>query len=150
MNDIYFFSVTDEYGEFSNFSLHQIKLEKLTWPTVEHYFQASKFTDEKYKNTIRNAATPLLAARLGRSRKVKIRKDWESAKIGVMRDAVRAKFQQHPDLLEMLLATGSARIFEDSPTDSYWGIGANRNGKNMLGNIIMEIRAEFVNSMQEQ
>lgn len=28
-------------------------------------------------------------------------------------------------------------LVEDSPRDSYWGIGANRNGKNMLGKILM-------------
>ena len=44
MSDVIkFYSVTDEYGEFSNFARHPIKLSGKVWPTTEHYFQAMKF-----------------------------------------------------------------------------------------------------------
>ena len=42
---INFYSVNDEYGEFSNFAAFPIKLKGKHWPTSEHYFQAQKFLD---------------------------------------------------------------------------------------------------------
>ena len=81
---ILFYSTSDKYGEFSNFATYSFMLDGKRWPTSEHYFQAQKFEDEAYREKIRKTASPMIAARLGRSRKVKIRRDWESAKIDVM------------------------------------------------------------------
>ncbi|MGB1012444.1 MAG: NADAR family protein, partial [Thiolinea sp.] len=89
---IKFYSTADEYGEFSNFALFPIKLKKKVWPTSEHYFQAMKFQDAKDRNEIQKAKTPMEAARKGRDRKRRLRRDWESVKEQVMRDAVLAKF----------------------------------------------------------
>ena len=97
---IKFYSVADEYGEFSNFALYPIKLNKKTWPTSEHYFQAMKFESSQEQEIIRKANTPMEAARKGRDRKKKLKKNWESAKNTVMHDAVLAKFTQHQDLKE--------------------------------------------------
>ena len=46
----------------------------------------------------------MLAARQGRDRKRKLRRDWERAKLGVMREAVEAKFRQHEELRVMRVA----------------------------------------------
>ena len=85
---INFYSVSDEYGEFSNFAAYPIKLKKKIWPTSEHYFQAQKFQDKHYQEKIRKANSPAIAARLGRDRKQKLRKDWESSKVSVMRETL--------------------------------------------------------------
>ncbi|MFZ6780397.1 NADAR family protein [Undibacterium sp. Ji83W] len=138
---IKFYSAEDEYGEFSNFARYSISMKGKTWPTSEHYFQAQKFVDAIYREKIRKANTPAIAARLGRARTEKLRPDWESVKVQVMRDAVTAKFQQHEDLRAMLLSTGSAKLIEDTTDDSYWGCGSDGRGKNMLGRILMEVRA---------
>jgi ribA/ribD-fused uncharacterized protein len=143
VDEIRFYSTRGELGYLSNFSRHPIRLKGKTWPTVEHYFQAQKFAGTKHEDEIRQLATPMIAARTGRSRKLPLRKDWESVKDSIMRDAVRAKFTQHADLREALLATGDRVLIEDSPTDSYWGVGANGQGKNVLGRILGEVRAEL-------
>jgi ribA/ribD-fused uncharacterized protein len=88
MEIIKFYSVSDEFGEFSNFAHYPIKLKGKEWPTSEHYFQAQKFKDSSYETKIRKANTPMIAALLGRSRKVKIRIDWDKIKDSVMYDAV--------------------------------------------------------------
>ncbi len=44
-----------------------------------------------------------------------------------------AKFKQHSDLREKLLQTGEAILVEQSPTDSFWGCGADGKGLNLLG-----------------
>jgi hypothetical protein len=65
----------------------------------------------------------MVAARMGRDRSKPVRPDWEAIKGDVMRAAVRAKFRQHPELREILLATGDARIVEHTVNDAYWGDG---------------------------
>jgi len=140
---IEFYSTQDAYGEFSNFASFPFSLDGKTWPTSEHYFQAQKFKDQAHCEKIRKANSPMIAARLGRSRKVKIRRDWESKKIDVMRRAVRAKFDTHEELRSLLLSTGDEQIIEDAQGDDFWGCGANGKGKNWLGRILMELRANL-------
>ena len=140
---ILFYSARGKYGAFSNFSRHGIELDGLWWKTTEHYFQAQKFTNEEYKEKIRNAPDPKTAATLGRSRKIKLRDDWEHIKDDVMREAVRTKFQFHPELRELLLSTDNEEIIENAPGDYYWGCGKDGTGKNMLGKILMEVRHEL-------
>lgn len=117
---IYFYSVEDEYGDFSNFARYPIQQQK-----------------------IRQATTPMEAARMGRDRKQKLRRDWESVKDQVMYEAVQAKFVQHPELAEQLLATQNAKIVEHTEQDRYWGDGGDGNGKNKLGQILMRVRTKL-------
>jgi ribA/ribD-fused uncharacterized protein len=140
---IYFYSPGALYGEFSNFAPYAIKLDGKRWPTTEHFFQASKFEDPKHRDAIRRARTPGIAARMGRSRKKPLRRDWEAVKDHVMRRAVLAKFTQHPELRDLLLSTGEARLVEHTSRDRYWGDGGDGSGKNMLGRILMEVREQL-------
>ncbi len=143
MTAINFYSVSDAYGEFSNFAGFPIRLGGKRWPTSEHYFQAQKFEDAAYREEIRTAKSPMIAARLGRSRKQKLRREWESVKVGVMRDAVRAKFTQYEELKALLLGTGDAKLVEHTVNDAYWGDGGDGSGRNMLGQMLMELREEL-------
>ncbi len=138
---IYFYSTHDEFGGFSNFSRHPIRLDGKTWPTSEHYFQAMKFEGTPHVGEVLRAKTPAEAKEMGRDRKRPLRKDWESVKDDVMRKVVLAKFRAYTDLRAELLGTGDEEIIENAPTDSYWGCGADGKGKNMLGRILMEVRA---------
>lgn len=140
---IEFFSDRAEWGELSNFSRHPFMLNGLRWPTSEHYFQAQKFAGTEHVELVRNAKTPMDAANLGRDRSRPLRRDWERVKDDVMRRAVRAKFSAHPELIELLRSTGQAELVEAAPNDFYWGAGRDGTGKNMLGKILMEVRAEL-------
>jgi hypothetical protein len=140
---VYFYSTKDPYGAFSNFSKHPFEVDDLLWPTSEHYFQAQKFEDQDYQEQIRTTSSAMIAARLGRSRKVPIRADWEEIKDEVMFRAVLAKFKAHADLRELLLSTGEEEIIEKTTKDYYWGCGTNGTGKNMLGRILMRVRNEL-------
>lgn len=143
MNTINFYRTNDDFGEFSNFSPHRIWLDGAHWPTSEHYFQAQKFHDAAYRERIRRAHSPMDAANLGRDRKQKLRSDWESVKVDVMRKALRAKFTQHDELTALLLSTGDAKLVEHTTNDSYWGDGGDGRGRNMLGQLLMQVRDEL-------
>ncbi|WP_395753178.1 NADAR family protein [Prosthecobacter sp.] len=138
-----FYSTGDAFGEFSNFAPFPVKIGGKTWPTSEHYFQAQKFQDAGHAEKIRKSGSPMMAARLGRNRKAPLRKDWEAVKIGVMRQALLAKFTQHAELRELLFSTGERRLIESTPNDDCWGDGGDGSGKNMLGRLLMEIRAQL-------
>jgi N-glycosidase YbiA len=143
MNHILFYRVNEPYGEFSNFSPHPVKLNGRTWPTSEHYFQAQKFAGTEHEEAVRLAKSPMIAARMGRSRERPLRLDWEIVKDDIMREALRAKFAQHPQLRSLLLSTGDAELIEHTRNDSYWADGGDGSGKNMLGKLLMELRAEL-------
>ena len=143
MDAIRFYRTGDDYGEFSNFSPHRIFLDGKYWPTSEHYFQAQKFEDAAHREEIRQANTPMIAAQLGRDRRKKLRRDWESAKDGVMKKAVLAKFSQHEALKALLLPTGDALLIEHTSNDAYWGDGGDGHGRNRLGRILMQVREEL-------
>ena len=146
---INFYSTTGDYGCFSNFSRHSIFLKGKRWPTSEHYFQAQKFVDTEHEEAVRMCKTPSLAADMGRSRKLPLRRDWESVKDQIMLEAVRAKFTQHDDLKAILLSTGDAKLVEHTERDSYWGDGGDGSGKNRLGQILMEVRDELRGQLGE-
>ena len=140
---IYFYTPSQPYGEFSNFSKYGVEIDGKWWKTTEHYFQAQKFSDESYQERIRLAPDPKTAATLGRSRNFPIRENWETIKDGVMKAAVKKKFETHPELLTLLLDTGAQEIVENAPGDYYWGCGADGSGKNMLGIILQKVRDEL-------
>lgn len=143
MKEIRFYSVQDEFGEFSNFAAYPIRLDGQRWSTSEHYFQAKKFNDLAHQTQIRKTKSPMIAANIGRDRSKKLRPDWESVKDNVMRAAVFAKFSQHASLRALLLSTGDAKLIEHTERDCYWGDGGDGSGKNMLGRILMEVRAQL-------
>jgi N-glycosidase YbiA len=140
LNKILFYSVSDEWGFLSNFAPARFRLKGSTWATSEHYFQAQKFAGTPHEAAIRAAKTPMIAARMGRERSRPLRRDWESVKDRVMRDALRAKFTQNTDLGDALLATGEATLVEHTSNDSYWGDGGDGSGHNRLGILLMELR----------
>ncbi len=137
---LYFYTTSDPYGCFSNFSPHGFILDEIWWPTSEHYFQAQKFVGTPHVDQIRQVKTPKDAARMGRDRSRPLRSDWEQVKDDIMRLAVLRKFETHADIREVLLSTGDELIVENSPIDYYWGCGADGSGKNRLGQILMEVR----------
>ena len=145
---IKFYSVNGEYGFLANFAPYPITLKGKTWPTSEHYFQAQKFAGTEHETAIRKAKTPMNAARMGRDRSKRLRRDWDRVKDSIMRDAVWAKFTQHPDIAMALVLTAPAKLVEHTANDSYWGDGSDGSGRNMLGRILMDIREQLKQDLE--
>lgn len=139
----------------SHFHPSPIELDGETWPTVEHYYQCQKSFDPAYRQAVREAATPGDAKRLAarpegprrgnkkswfRNNNAQPRPDWHEAKLEIMRRADLAKYVQNPSLAALLLATGTAELVEDSPSEPFWGIGPDGQGLNWAGRVVMEVR----------
>ena len=147
MSELRFLEPSDPiHGFLSNFYRAKIDLDGRRWATVEHYYQAQKFTDAGYAERIRVAVSPREAKTLGQTRDVPLRDDWEVHKMTVMLQALAAKFTQHANLQEQLLATGDEILVEASPTDSLWGDAAKpdgANGENRLGYLLTTLRCHL-------
>jgi predicted NAD-dependent protein-ADP-ribosyltransferase YbiA (DUF1768 family) len=72
-DSICFYEVKKPFYEFSNFYVAPFHLDGKTWNTVEHYFQASKFTETQtnmeYSDIIRSCNTPGKCFILARQKK---------------------------------------------------------------------------------
>jgi ribA/ribD-fused uncharacterized protein len=134
---------TPEFYVFNNFSAHAIEFRGKLYPTCEHAYQATKCTDPEGQEAIRRARSPLEAKRLASETYLAAKDpDWGSKKVSVVEDILRAKLAQHPEAREALRKSGHEDIVEDSPTDYFWGEGADGTGKNVLGKLWMKLRAE--------
>lgn len=140
MPTIFFYHVNKPYGCLSNFSKHPVNIDGRLWPTTEHFFQARKFINSDLQEAVRAAATPMAAAEMGCDRQHPIRPDWETVRIDVMLQALRAKFTQHETLREVLLSTGHAKLVEHTANDGFWADGGDGSGQNQLGKCLMKIR----------
>lgn len=138
-----FYSVKNPYGEFSNFALFPLVIDGVEWATSEHYYQAHKYTEPELMERVRNAQTPMQAAKIGRDPNIPKRSDWDSYKDIAMEKAVRAKFAQYEILRVLLKSTNNSAIYEHTKNDCYWGDCGDRTGKNKLGLLLMQIRSEI-------
>lgn len=129
-----------EYRFLSNFYHSPIVLDGITFPTVEHAFQAMKTNSHYERQMIAECSTPGAAKSFGR--KVKLRSDWEQVKENIMEICLCRKFD-NPELRQMLLDTGDAILIEGNTWgDTYWGI-CNNIGQNKLGQLLMKVREMY-------
>jgi ribA/ribD-fused uncharacterized protein len=135
-------SFRGESSFLSNMSSSPVELGGVKYPTVEHAFQAAKTTDPVERAKILAAKTPSEAKRIGKT--VTLRKDWDKKKLEVMEKALRAKFEQNPELKKKLINTGDADLIEGNDWgDRFWG-QVNGTGQNNLGKLLMKIRNELM------
>lgn len=133
-------SFRGKYYFLSNFYLAPVTYNGFTYSNNEAAFQAQKTVDIR-ERMIFATLDPSAAKRRGRV--VDIRPDWDSVKIEIMKDIVRAKFTTNTELGEQLLATGDEVLVEGNTwNDKFWGV-CNGHGLNHLGIILMEVRDEL-------
>lgn len=140
-----------EYYFLSNFHYHPMPYDtagaSITFPTVEHAFQAAKHRamdlpeEERvaYVMEIIRVRTPTEARSIGKSAQGLNVPKWDAMKVGVMRDILLQKFTDR-ELEALLLGTGDAMLVEGNTWgDQFWGRCEGR-GYNILGVLLMEIR----------
>ena len=135
-------SFRGEFHWLSNFYSCSVHFEGLTFGNTEAAFQASKTLDMEERESFFGLSGGQ-AKRLGR--KVELRSDWEAVKIEVMREVLRCKFSQNPELKAKLIATGDAELIEGNNWNDRFWVVCRGVGQNYLGKLLMEVRAELVN-----
>lgn len=101
-------------------------------------------------------ASPMAAKMIARKNRAKLGRgeQWDEAEIDIdlMRLCLRLKVEQHPYLIPLLLETNSRNLIEDCsarPRESalFWGSVRDMGywrGRNVLGNLWMELRADLL------
>jgi len=143
---IYFYNAKDPHYGFTNFSPHPIEYRGKVYPTSEHLFQSFKFQDRRplLAEHIRTCSDkPSVALSEARRFQREVRPDWMKVHVTKMDETLLLKFRQHPSLKKELLETGDAELIEDSDKDSFWGVGADRKGRNELGKALVRLRSKF-------
>ena len=154
---VFFWKDDEDNGCFSNWYHRKFVIDGFEYLHVEQYMMAQKaklFHDSERYTAILRSTKPWECKDLGKQVTPFDSKTWDSVKYEVVKTGNRAKYEQNPDLKAKLLNTGNAVLAEASPSDKIWGIGldaaaaANTDptewpGQNLLGRILMELRAEF-------
>lgn len=140
---VFWFSTA--FDPLNNWSAHQVHIWGRAFATVEHAYHFRKYreTAPDVAEEIASSPSPWAAFQTDRKQANLRRTDWNDVKVDIMTEIVRAKVTQNEDVRMVLLATGTKRIVENSPWDSFWGIGPNGDGKNQMGRILMQLRSEL-------
>lgn len=80
----------------SNFSSFAVHWYGSLWMTAEHAYQSAKFESPITRQLIHDARSAHDAKTIARVRKSDARSDWNSVKLAVMEEILRAKVEQHP------------------------------------------------------
>ncbi len=130
----------NEYRFLSNFFPSPFVYEDISYPTVEHFFQAQKTLDNAERLRISRCRTPGIAKREGR--KLILRQDWEQVKDSIMILGLMYKFIKYPDLAKKLKQTAGKHLEEGNTWgDTYWGVDLKTKvGKNILGQLLIVVR----------
>ena len=154
---VFFWKDNEENGCFSNWYRSTFVIDDFAYFCVEQYMMAQKarlFHDAARYTAILRAGDPRECKDLGKQVRPFDSRKWDDVKYEVVKTGNRAKFDQNPELKKDLLDTGDAILAEASPKDRIWGIGLDAEtaagmapeewpGQNLLGRILMELRAEF-------
>ncbi len=132
-----------KYFFLSNFYPSPFTINEITFPTVEHYYQANKANNSEDFFKILNLKTPGDTKRAGR--KIQICKNWDQIKFSIMYIGLLNKFKQNSELTALLIATKEQNLIEGNYwNDKIWGVCLKTNeGENNLGVMLMNIRSIF-------
>ncbi len=127
----------------SNFAPVKIKLEGMTYPSVEHAYMSAKSNDDSWKQFCANEKNTAQQVKRA-SRDIQLVDNWETKKLEVMEECIRQKFNQEPYKTK-LLETGNMPIQEGNRWgDKFWGVCLKTNeGLNHLGRLIMQVRDDL-------
>ena len=140
------------FSFLSNFQPVPIEYEGLTYPSVEHAFQAAKTGDPAARQRVQAAKSAGDAKRLGRT--VTLHNWTEERRLDIMEQLLRKKFsiasRESERLYHLLLGTGGYWLEEGNTWgDRFWGT-VNGEGTNYLGSLLMIVREDLRQVIQRQ
>ena len=162
MNIICFHNPNEENGYLSNWYPAHFTVEGIEFSSMEQYMMYKKailFQDQQTAEKILGTDDVAEIKVLGRMVQHFDEKIWREKREAIVHKGVLQKFLQNPELAEKLVETGEQMIAECAVKDRIWGIGLSMQdeerfcadkwkGQNLLGKILMQVRAEI--SVQNQ
>lgn len=158
--------ITDEFvffwgkeDVFSNFYYSPFKHQGILFKWSEQavmYRKAKLFGADKIAEQILKAQTPKACKDLGRSREIPFDESvWYENRERIYKEVLLDKFSSNDVIMAQLTYTMNKTLVEASPYDKIWGIGLSADhphaeipskwkGLNLLGNVLMEVRAELI------
>lgn len=139
---------------FSQWYASAFVIDNLHYATAEHWMMAQKarlFGDDTALAQVFSKNDPGAAKAAGRTVRGFDEAIWLRHRFDIVVAGNLAKFSQHPQLRDFLLATGDQVLVEASPADAVWGIGIAASdsraqdpmrwqGLNLLGFALMAVR----------
>ena len=148
-------------GVFSNFQhCPSLIIDGIKWQNCEAafmFFKAKHFKDFEIAEKIKKETNPAEAKKLGRLVKNYNDAEWEKVRYSYMYKVNLAKYTQNSLFFETLMNTKELVLVEaNGRPDNIWSCGLyadndkilnekNWTGKNLLGEVLMEIRTYFYN-----
>lgn len=159
---ICFHNPEEQNGYLSNWYRSVFTVDEITFSSMEQYMmyeKAVQFQDQQTAEKILGTDDVAEIKALGRMVRNFDEKIWREKRASIVHKGVFQKFLQNPELAEKLLETGEQMIAECAVKDRIWGIGLSMRdeerfcvdkwkGQNLLGKILMQVRAEI--SVQSQ
>ena len=125
--------LTGKYKALTNSYPSMIVVEGISYPTLEHAFQAAKLTDTETKVLISKAKLTDIPNIVEQGF---TRPNWQEIRLATMYQLMKLKFESNPTLASLLQNTGDRRlVFENR------NLRAVRRDK--LGTILMKVRGEL-------
>jgi type I restriction enzyme, S subunit len=147
---ITFRKTSERFGGLSNMAPgFPLRVNGVLIRTSEALYQACRFPHRPdIQRLIIEQTSPMTAKMKSKPHRKQSRLDWERVRVKIMTWCLRVKLAQHwHSFGDLLLATGDLPIVEESAKDDFWGakaVDAERlEGKNVLGRLLMKLRAEF-------
>jgi ribA/ribD-fused uncharacterized protein len=133
----------------SNFTPCSVELDGVTYPSVEHAYQAAKTTDPNIRALF--LIPNLTAGKTKRMAKtLKIREDWNDIRVSVMESLLRQKFASGSEFAKKLIALEGDIVEGNYWHDNFWGSctceKCGNTGENTLGKLLMRLRTELSSS----
>lgn len=140
----------------SNLYPCDITMQGHKYSSVEHYYCLQKAKHAMIQEAIDDInANPTQARKIGKAIRMQpaLYAEWKRIRCDILKTAIRAKFTQNSHLATILKETGNSIIVE-ATRDRYWGAGRTLTdpaiftektwkGRNVCGNLIMEVRSEL-------
>ena len=144
----------------SNLNRVNFTYEELSFTSVEQayvYMKAMICGTLAFLSCIRSVHDPFRIKSF--ARKITATKEWEEQRDQILYEIAKEKFRQNPEYRDALLATGNFPLYE-ATRDSYYACGLPLSlaqdidkdcpGKNIFGQILVQIRTELRLESQQQ
>ncbi len=139
-NAIYFY--TPIFNALDNFSAHIVEIWGKKFQTAEHAYQWKKiaWSNPEIAEKIFASISPSEVKKISDAYKHNTSLEVHNSKVEIMEEILRAKAAQHEEVRRILKESGNKTIIENSPIDSFWGVGPDGKGGNVLGILWMKVR----------